>query len=343
MKNFDISIINQPWPESELENVEACPYCGSKERTLAYKDVQDWSFYCAPGKWMYWDCKECEALYLNPRPTEVSIGKAYASYYTHGSSEDFLKQKIKTQLKNECFSHWLNTSIAPRLNLPKSLGFLLNPLKKMIFLPFELEHLAALPKGKLLDVGCGSGNMLMIAKELGWDVTGLEIDPNAVKAARKQGLNVIEGDCRKLEQLSNGYDCVICSHVLEHVHQPLMLLELLVNAVKPQGVLLLSLPNALSHVRTQFGESWRGLEAPRHVAIPTFKKAIEYLNKFGCTVINQVTVYNITIPESVRIKEKKSSLSRLDLIYLKLKNALIRKPLDTQSDFIQLALRKDRL
>jgi 2-polyprenyl-3-methyl-5-hydroxy-6-metoxy-1,4-benzoquinol methylase len=343
MQKPDTSIIDQPWTESELEHVDACPYCGTKERTLAYKDVQDWSFYCAPGKWTYWDCKGCEALYLSPRPKEASIGKAYGSYYTHGSSEGSLKQRIKTQLKNECFSHWINYNITPRLNLPKSLGFLLNPLKKILYVPFELEQLDVLPKGKLLDVGCGNGNMLKLAKELGWDVTGLEIDPNAVKAARERGLNVIEGDYRKLHQFVDGYDCIICSHVLEHVHQPLILLRLLVEALKPQGVLFLSLPNAKSHVRAQFGENWRGLEAPRHVAIPTLKKSIELLNFLGCTVISQVTAYDITIYESVRIKEKKSSLSRLDFIYLKLKNALIRKSLDTQSDFIQLVLRKERL
>lgn len=341
MKKPDTTLIDQEWPADELEEVHNCPYCGSTERTIAYENVQDWSFYCAPGKWTYWDCAQCEALYLNPRPTEASIGKAYSSYYTHGSSGDSLKQRIKTQLKNECFSHWLNTNIAPRINLPKSLGFMLSPLKKILYVPFELEQLIALPKGKLLDVGCGSGNMLILAKEIGWDVTGLEIDPNAVKAARGKGLNVIEGDYRKLEQLSNSFDCIVCSHVLEHVHQPSMLLELLAKALKPQGVLFLSLPNAQSHVRAQFGESWRGIEAPRHVAIPTLKKSIECLNHLGCSVINQFAVYDITIPESVRIKEKKSSLSRLYFIYIKLKNALTWKSLDTESDFIQLALRKD--
>ncbi len=95
MKKIDTSIINQPWPHSELEYVDVCPYCGSPERKLAYKDVQDWSFYAAPGKWSYWDCKGCEALYLSPRPTEASIGKAYASYYTHASFETSLIQQLK--------------------------------------------------------------------------------------------------------------------------------------------------------------------------------------------------------------------------------------------------------
>ena len=338
----DTSIIDQPWPAKELEHIKRCPYCNSNDRTLAYKDVQDWSFYCAPGKWNYWNCSQCEALYLSPRPTELSIGKAYSKYYTHNSKGKTLTENIKNRLKNECFSHWLNSNITPRINLLKSLSFLLNPLKKMLHMPFELELLLDLPKGELLDVGCGSGYMLKIAKEMGWDVTGLEIDPLAVKAAREKGLNVIQGDYRKLDQFLNIYDCIICSHVLEHVHHPLMLLKLLVKALRPQGVLFLSLPNAHSHVRERFGENWRGIEAPRHVAIPTVKKIIEHLNSLGCTAISQSDIYGITIPESARIKAKKSCLSRLNFIYLKLKFAPTSKGLDTQSDFIQLTVRKGR-
>ena len=76
MKKTDTIKINQSWPKDGMEKVNHCPYCGSSKRMLAYKDVQDWSFYCAPGKWSYWDCKQCCAIYLDPRPTAATIGKA---------------------------------------------------------------------------------------------------------------------------------------------------------------------------------------------------------------------------------------------------------------------------
>lgn len=269
MKKPDTTLIDQEWPADELEEVHNCPYCGSTERTIAYENVQDWSFYCAPGKWTYWDCAQCEALYLNPRPTEASIGKAYASYYTHSNNASSIVQQLKTRLKNELFYHSINAKLSPRLHIPKWLGFAIKPLKKLIHIPFELEPLVNLPKGKLLDVGCGSGNTLKIAKQLGWDVMGLEIDPNAVKAAQALGLNVVQGDYRKLNEFAQTFDCIICSHVLEHVHNPMELLSLLQKALKHGGILLLSLPNAKSLVREQFGASWRGIEAPRHLAIPS--------------------------------------------------------------------------
>lgn len=312
MKKPDTSKIDQPWPDSELEYIDACPYCGSKHRTVAYQDVQDWSFYSAPGKWVYWDCIGCEALYLNPRPNEKNIGKAYINYYTHNADSKSFFHLLKALLRNECFSHWFKVNITPRLRLPKAFGFLLLPLKRFIKMPFELATLAHLPKGKLLDVGCGGGDKMLLAKQLGWDVTGLEIDPNAVISARKQQLNVVEGGYRELAKFVNEFDCIICSHVLEHVYHPMEMLNLLNQSLKPGGTLLLSLPNSKSWVRDIFGVNWRGLEAPRHIAIPSHQFLIQHVLKAGF-LVNSIQVPGIgTITESLRIQKRLLKLNYLD-------------------------------
>lgn len=305
MQKVETNIIDQTWPENELENINACPYCNGSQRTLAYESVQDWSFYCAPGKWTYWNCNSCEALYLSPRPTATSIGKAYAKYYTHTTGVDSFASRLKNLLKNECFFHWLGADFSPRLHIPAIFAFVLSPIKKRMYIPFDIESLVKLKKGTLLDVGCGSGNKLHQAKQLGWDVTGLEIDPNAVKAARESGLNVIQGDFRQLEQLEDKFDCIICSHVVEHVHEPTELLTLITKALKPQGTFILSLPNATSHVRESFGENWRGLEAPRHLGIPSLQKMIDYLKYLNYHDIKQINIYNSTIAESARIRSSR--------------------------------------
>lgn len=275
MNKHNTSNIEQDWPAEELEIVIQCPYCDSKDGRLAFKDVQDWTFYCAPGKWSYWCCANCEALYLNPRPKEEFIYKAYASYYTHVSNNESIIKKVKEKIINECYSHWLNTSIKPRLNIPKWSAFFLNVFKKRIQLPFELEKLVNLPKGHLLDIGCGSGTTLLLARQLGWKVTGIEIDPKAVAQARAQGLNVIQGDFRKLKDINQQFDCIICSHVLEHVYEPKEMLSLMMKAIEDKGILLLSLPNSKSNLKKVFGKYWRGLEAPRHISMPSD----EYLMK----------------------------------------------------------------
>lgn len=279
------SKIDQSWPECGIEQVEHCPYCGSDERELAYKDVQDWSFYCAPGRWTYWDCKRCDAIYLNPRPTAATVGQAYDAYYTHSSASKGSPLKIlKERIKNECWSHWFNANISPRLHLPDWLAWLLAPLKSRLFEPFGLRELVDLPKGSLMDVGCGNGDMLGYAKQLGWRTIGLEIDPTAVHAARAQGLNVLNGTYERLSEYRQSFDCIICSHVLEHVHNPQDMLMKLKTALKPGGTLLLSLPNATSVARYHFRENWRGLEAPRHLSIPSVRQLKIDLEAMGFNI-----------------------------------------------------------
>lgn len=341
MNKTDTSIIDQDWPAEELEVVYECPYCKSKERTLAFKDVQDWSFYCSPGKWSYWDCTNCEALYLSPRPKEEFIYKAYASYYTHDSSSSTFSKSLLERIKNECFFYWKNADIQPRLQIPKSLSFVLMPLKKILHVPYELEQLVDLPRGKLLDVGCGSGYMLNIAQQLGWNVTGLEIDPNAVKAAQIRGLNVLQGDYRNLQNMTNEFDCVICSHVLEHVHEPLALITMLVQALKPDGSLLLSLPNATSHVRTEFKENWRGLEAPRHLAIPKKTKLVEIFSLQNRFLIASIDILNMTIIESNRIKNRKLSTNLINKLMSFIKNRNEVENFQKESDYIQLIFKSN--
>ena len=276
------SPLDQDWPAEEIERINACPYCGSPERTLAYKDVQDWSFYCAPGKWNYWDCAGCQSLYLDPRPTLTSIGAAYAKYYTHGGIEpvSFL-QAMKARLRNECLSQKLCAKIEPRLHLPKLLNGLVSRIGKRVTVPFGWELLAHRARGRFVDVGCGAGLVVGLAQQLGWDAMGLEIDPAAVREARRSGLNIVEGTYERLTQHEGQFDCIMCSHVLEHVHEPRDLLAKMKKGIKPGGVLLLTLPNSLSAMRRHFGANWRGLEAPRHVSIPSESWWFQLLTEAG--------------------------------------------------------------
>lgn len=308
------SPLDDPWPVENTERVDTCPYCGSHERTLAYKDVQDWSFNCAPGKWNYWDCVSCQSLYLDPRPTRSSIGAAYAKYYTHGSdgAVSFM-QVMKTHLRNECLSQKLSVNIEPRLHLPKLLGGLLALIGKRVAVPFGWTFLASRPRGSFLDVGCGAGLAVRFAQQLGWEAMGLEIDPAAVREARRTGLNIVQGTYEQLTQYERQFDCIMCSHVLEHVHEPHDLLAQLKVAIKPGGVILLALPNSLSAMRRHFGANWRGLEAPRHLSIPSESRLLQLLVESGFLVESVAGSEIGTAAESYRIQRRSLVLSRHDI------------------------------
>lgn len=300
-----LSRIDEPWPVEGLEPVDQCPYCHSKERSEAHRDVQDWSFYAAPGKWTYWACTQCCSLYLSPRPTVETLALAYATYYTHqGPGESSLIQRAKWCLENEFWSHSLRTDLRPRLHLPSWLRWLLIPLRSRLVEPFQLTELAKRPTGRLVDVGCGSGDLLVVARQLGWQAVGLEVDPAAVRAARARGLEVLEGSYECLSSFGTELDCIICSHVLEHVHRPLDLLLKIAESLKPGGVLLLSLPNATSLLRSHFGNDWRGLEAPRHLTIPSMRQLAATLCRMGFSVEQRPLTRLWTAAQSLRIRRR---------------------------------------
>ena len=298
------SRIDGSWPAKDLEIVGQCPYCSSPHKVLEYEDAQDWAFHNAPGKWSYWRCHDCDALYITSRPTSESIGRAYSTYYTHNRNHKMLCLRFKDRLKNEFYSHALSASLHPQLHLPKYLEWILLPLNSIIFLPFGLSTLARLPKGKLVDVGCGDGGMLQFAIQMGWDGFGLELDPQAISAGRKKGLTVLEGGYETLDNYPSLFDCIICTHVLEHVYEPIAALEKMMCALKPGGVLLLSCPNARSKASQYFGMHWRGLEAPRHIAIPAAHFLRQYLGAMGFSVEQRISNTFPTIRESMDIQRK---------------------------------------
>lgn len=273
MTTNNLSRIDQPWPEKDLEHVEACPYCGSQKRSLAYKDVQDWSFYCAPGKWTYWRCTACATLYLNPRPTELTIGDAYATYYTH-VAESVDRAPSRTNIygviqlvRNGYLNKTLGANYSDAVALPSWMYRVLGGLGLLPRSP--LHDISNRLPGKMLDIGSGSGKLLKFAKQLGWDVVGIELDENAVAASRAEGLNVIHGSFTEIEKLNQHFDLIICSHVLEHVFTPKLLIELSLSSLSQDGEFWLQWPNPCADGLKLFGCNWRGLEAPRHIAIPS--------------------------------------------------------------------------
>lgn len=329
---------SEVWPMDALEVVASCPYCGAMERTLAFGEVEDWAFGCALGLWQYWDCAQCHALYLQPRPTPASIGNAYSHYYTHAKTagKPRLLSALKQRVRNELWSQTWKVTIAPRLGLPYWLGWVVTWLKPFIAEPFGLRQWAQSPKGMLIDVGCGNGDKLSLAARLGWRTLGIEMDASAVQAAKAQGLNVEHGGYELLDRYQGQADCVVCSHVLEHVHQPLELLRLLLASLKPRGVLLLSAPNASSHLRRHYGKYWRGLEAPRHLAIPDANWLMAWLHAqgFQCT---QVPSYDLeTALESERMRRKGNSLVSADLRAARALLNQLGQPAMAQQDIVQL-------
>jgi 2-polyprenyl-3-methyl-5-hydroxy-6-metoxy-1,4-benzoquinol methylase len=263
-----------PWPADQLEKLSACPVCSSLERNLLYQGLTDRTFFCAPGEWSSWRCADCGSAYLDPRPTPASIHLAYASYYTHLEAPpkaDYAAlsplRKLRRRLVNG-YTRWRYSSReTPVMQI--GIAALLAARSQRLWLDREYRHLPRLPDGggRLLDVGCGAGYFLRVARNCGWSSIGVDADPKAVANCVNQGFEVLEGGIEQFDGQERLFDVITMSHVLEHVHDPVGTIEACHRLLKPGGRLWIETPNIDSLGHRQYGESWRGLEPPRHLVL----------------------------------------------------------------------------
>lgn len=282
------ALADQPWPSGGLEVVEACPICGTREKALIYDGLWDNVFFAAPGKWSLWRCRGCRSAYLDPRPTAETIHIAYGNYYTHSGpaapaeTPSSPRRRLQQALLNGYVNVRYGTERSPSLRLGYPLVRLWPRRRRLLDYGLRYLEKAGQKKGRrLLDVGCGNGAFLAIARSAGWDVQGCDFDPTAVAQARSSGFEVREGGPETFADQPHSFDFITLSHVLEHVHDPAEFLLQIRGLLRPGGCLYIDTPNADALGLEQFGGAWRGLEPPRHFAIFNWRSLRDLLVKTG--------------------------------------------------------------
>ena len=118
---------------------------------------------------------------------------------------------------------------------------------------------------QLLDIGCGTGDFLATAQKDGWQVTGVEPDQQARQIANSKTNNAVF-DIKHLESLQqNSFDVITLWHVLEHLPQLEMHIKLLQYLLKPNGTLVIAVPNYNSYDAQYYKEFWAAYDVPRHL------------------------------------------------------------------------------
>jgi 2-polyprenyl-3-methyl-5-hydroxy-6-metoxy-1,4-benzoquinol methylase len=219
-------------------------------------------------------------------PTNEELGKAYARYYTHTTRGQtghvgLLKRVYRLMKRGYCVGKY---------DYPARFGsFATRMLGKLLYLfpirrsetDAEARLLQAVPEGRLLDVGCGSGEWLATMCELGWRAEGIDFDENAVRVARQKGLDVRCGTLEQQNFPSGTFDAVTLNHVIEHLPDPKKTILECARILKPDGKLVIFTPNSSSLGHRVFRQNWRGLEPPRHLYLFSMQSLRSLLEKSG--------------------------------------------------------------
>lgn len=270
---------SEVWPAEAFEKTDACPYCGSGRHVAEIHDVEDWFFSNVPGGFTFERCEGCFSLWMSTRPTPSYLPLAYATYYTHSTASPPVKGSgFKARLRDSYIRTRFGQSSGGWDALGSAIFRTLSTDRTHLDARFRYAPSAP---SRILDYGCGGGEYLRLMRDLGHDVVGVDFDEAALEPLRNDGITALSAHEAAQRDWTASFDCITLNHVIEHVADPVQLLQSLAEMLKPGGVFYLEAPNASAAGLEVFGKYWRGLEAPRHLAIPSRKGLREILAKAG--------------------------------------------------------------
>lgn len=188
------------------------------------------------------ECRACEFGLTMPQLSGEELGRYYAdAYYEDFYEHSGMHRGALTRLRD-----WLRRRSAERRNSSP---------------PFRLD---GVDRGRVLDVGCGSGELLEHFAAQGWQTYGIDPSGAAVAAAERRGAKGHEGTLQDHPWQGEAFEAITFQHSLEHVVDPVPALEEARKMLAPGGVLAIAVPNWSSWQRRLFGDRWAMLDMPRH-------------------------------------------------------------------------------
>lgn len=153
--------------------------------------------------------------------------------------------------------------------------------------PDRLGAFAKAP-GKAVDIGSGSGNLIRMLEEMGFDAIGVEPDPLARRQAAEAGLMVLDGTAESLPQQIREakFSLVTFTHVLEHCVNPEAALKNVSGLLDENGVIYCEVPNCGSIYFQKYAQISEMLDIPRHLHFFTKASLIGLAERCGLTVLD---------------------------------------------------------
>jgi 2-polyprenyl-3-methyl-5-hydroxy-6-metoxy-1,4-benzoquinol methylase len=217
-----------------MELLSECPVCDNETFTT-FLECPD--HFLSKEVFTISKCEKCGFLFTNPRPEAGELSVYYKSeeYISHSNT--------RKGFINTAYLLVRNYTISRKLNL----------IQNFII------------KGKLLDIGCATGEFLNFCKIRNWDVLGIEPD----ELSRRKGIEnyslAIEDESQLNTIPSSSFDVITMWHVLEHVPFLNERIDQLQKLLHPDGYLFIAVPNANSHDAKFYNRYWAAYDVPRHL------------------------------------------------------------------------------
>ncbi len=246
------------------------------------------------GRWNMRRDARSGACWLDPQPTPEEIPGLYVEYATHERRAPkplSRSKRLKLARKDAVLASWFGYRHHTPSWAGSWAGRLLGLLPGTRAAALRSVNWLCGPQGsgRLLDVGCGNGDLLGVMARVGWQVQGVEFDPVAAEVARKAGHDVLCGSLESAHYPDGHFEAVILSHVIEHLPDPRATLAECFRVLAPGGQIVLTTPNLDSHGHRRFGAAWRGLEVPRHLVLFTPRALSELVAEIGFGAIEVAT------------------------------------------------------
>jgi len=230
MQNSDNVVLNR-------ESV-ACDLCGSVDASHLFLG-RDYRF-ARKEEYRFVQCHGCGLTYLSPRPTQEAMMRLYEEDYLGGEPEVTWEAASVPAWKAALKTIW--HKVDGQLH----------------------EEVLQKVHGRVLDIGCGAGNLMDLLKRSGCDVYGIEPNPNSVMICNGRGVKKISSSLEAADFPNGLFDYVVMSHVIEHLPSPKRTLTEVRRILRPRGQVLIFCPNADSYLRRLFGKYWHGWHIPFH-------------------------------------------------------------------------------
>lgn len=235
-----------------------CPVCQSTDR-LPTAAGRDFEYATSQTGYRLYKCQDCGIVYLSPRPDISELSKIYPPEYN-----PFNFHKIHNPIVR-----WGRTFVQRKK---------VNYLKKLLS-----------DDASIIDVGCGSGSLLLLMQEFGskeWQLYGNDFNSQILGKLQSAGIETLIGRFEEIDTNLH-FDAVILNQAIEHFDCPAAVVNKVIELLQPGGIIVIETPSTEGFDAIMFEKRhWGGYHIPRHWSIFSDRSIKHLLNNAGFDQIN---------------------------------------------------------